>query len=143
MRAWLYDTLVQHEPLQMKMSLTEPLMREHVMPRFTRHTINLSSPFLVYGMGSNSNENLAEDPDHIAHRQFFQIWIHDRGADFGVIDDIVEILKDLLIGASDAASKVTTVRWLETSAEFNNESYGTIFRYVRFQAIISKGSVAA
>jgi len=35
-----------------------------------------------------------------------------------------------------------TIRYLETSAEFSNQTYNTIFRYIRFQAIIAKGAAA-
>jgi hypothetical protein len=31
------------------------------------------------------------------------------------------------------------VHWLETSQEFSDQTFGTIFRYLRLQAVISKG----
>jgi hypothetical protein len=143
MRAWLYDTLVNSVELRTMMGYAEEEMRAQVMPRHSHDTINIKKPFIIYGLGNNTNEDLAEADDHEAHRQFLQIWVHDEGGDFSLIDDILEELKKLLIGASSAPDKVTMVRWLENSQEFNNETYNTIFRYARFQAIISKGRSAA
>ena len=140
MRAWLFDRLTTDEALQTKLGADLAELQQRVRPREASETINIPKPYLIYGMGNNTNEDLAEDRDHEAHRQFFQIWIHDEGGDYSVIDEIVEIVKDRLQNASDAASKVTMVRWLETSGEFANETYNTLFRYVRFQAIISKGA---
>jgi len=143
MRAWLYDLLVGSAELQVAMGYSADRMSAQVMPRRSQETFNILKPFIVYGLGNNTNEDLAEDTDHEAHRQFFQIWIHDDGGDFGRIDDIIEVVKRLLTNASSPVDHVTQVRWLETSQEFNNETYNTLFRYVRFQAIISKGKAVA
>lgn len=102
-------------------------------------SVNSPKPYIVYGLGNDTNEDLSEDSLHEAHRQFFQVWIHDEGASYDQVDDMVEIVKSRLKNASDKNSRITTVRWLETSQEFSNETLNTIFRYVRFQAIISKG----
>lgn len=140
MRAFLYDTLTQSTELQTELGAADAAaMANRVTPRQAQETINLPKPFLVYGLGNDTNEDLAEDDDHEAHRQFFQIWIHDEGGDYTKIDDIVDIVKKLFHGASHAASKISQIRWLETSQEFANETYNTLFRYIRFQAIISKG----
>ena len=119
--------------------LTEEQLTGRVVPRESQDTINLPKPFLVYGLGNSTNEDLAEDGDHEAYRQFFQVWVHDEGGSFDLIDDTIEVVKRRLHLASHAPSKVTLVRWLENSAEFSNETYNTVFRYMRFQAIISKG----
>lgn len=139
MRAWLYDTLRTDTDLQLELGITEAELSTRIVPRESQSTFNLPKPFFVYGLGNNTNEDLAEDQDHEAHRQFFQIWIHDEGGDYGLIDNCITIIKRRLHLASHPPSKVTTVRWLETSGEFANETYNTIFRYLRFQAIISKG----
>lgn len=139
MRVWLFNLLRTSPEIQTLMGYTQEEMNDQVVPRESQRTINLTKPFLVYGLGNNTNENLSEDPDHIAHRQFFQVWVHDDAGSFLMIDRVVEEVKSLLVGASSLADQVTTVRWLETSQEFSNETYNTIFRYVRFQAVVSRG----
>lgn len=142
MRVWLYDTLTSSLELQTYLGGTLEKAQERVKPRQSESVIsnlNLPKPFLIIGLGNNTNESLAEDQDHTAHRQFFQVWIHDEGASYQQIDDMIAVVKKLLTNQQDPASMVTTVHWLETSQEFANETYNTIFRYIRFQAIISKG----
>lgn len=144
MRAWLYDHLTTDEALMAYIGATPETITGRVRPREASETINIEPPFLIYGLGNATNEDLAEADDHQAERQFFQVWVHDRGGSYDRIDDIIEIVKARLRNASDPASKVMQVRYLETSAEFGNETYNTIFRYIRFQAIIgsSKGVTA-
>lgn len=137
MRTWLYQTLIGSDALKTWAGVDS--LTGQVVPRFSQTTINLPKPFLVYGLGNDTNESLSEDADHLAHRQFFQIWVHDEGGDYDRIDRGLGIVKTLLVNQSDRASNLTTINWLETSQEFNSEQYNTIFRYLRFQAIISKG----
>lgn len=142
MRAWLYDRLTTHQPLWEAMGATSTTVKKQVVPRESQSNINLPKPFLVFGLGNETNEALSDENDHRASRQFFQVWVHDEGGSFSRIDNnIIPVVKDLLIGASDKASMVTTILWLETSGEFSNETYNTLFRYIRFQAIISKGAL--
>lgn len=140
MRAWLYDTLIHDIDLQNHLGYDLAQMTSQVMPRESASVIPSVKPFLIYGLGNETSEDLAEDNDHDASRQFFQIWIHDEGGSFTKIDETIPLIKKLLIGKSDPVSNVSTVRWLENSQEFSNETYNTIFRYSRFQAIISKGA---
>ena len=95
---------------------------------------------MVFGLGNSTSEALVDstalDPnDKDAERQFFQVWVHDDSESYSLIDSIVEKVKRRLIGASSTEHKVLTITYLETSAEFNNETYNTLFRYIRFQAI--------
>ncbi len=117
-------------------------MLTRIVPRYSQTTINLPKPFLIYGLGNATNEDLAEDTDHVAFRQFFEVWVHDEGGDFDLIDDIVFEVKKALTGENDPDSMLTHIRWLETSGEFHNDTYNTNFRYIRFQGIISKGAAA-
>ena len=139
MRTWLYDHLTSYEPLQAFLGGTLESAQERIFPRESQSSIPVSAPFLMFGLGNETNEDLAEDVDHCASRQFFQIWVHDRAGSYTTIDDIIPVVKNRLIMASHPPSLVSQVRYLETSAEFSNETYNTIFRYIRFQAIISKG----
>jgi hypothetical protein len=137
-RVWLYDRIVGSTELQVLFGYTTEEWPVQVMPRESRTTIP-KKPFIIYGMGNETNEQLSEDADHKALRQFFQVWLHDEGGDYGRIDEGLEILRLLLQNGSDPDSDLTTINHLENSQEFSNESYNSIFRYARFQAIISKG----
>lgn len=143
MRAFLYDLLTTDAELQSLFGWTLEEAQDRVIPRQSEESINIPAPYIVYGLGNNTNEALAEDTDHTAHRQFFQVWIYDEGGDYGLIDDAIPVVKRILVNAHDTVSKVTTILWLETSAEFYNETYNKLFRYIRFQAIVSEGKRAA
>lgn len=140
MRAWLYDLLTTDVPLQSDLGGAEGI-KDRVMPRRSEGDILSAKPFLIYGLGNSTDEGLVDSTanDGQAERQFFQVWIHDEGGSYALIDDLVKKVKKRLIGASSPANRVTTIRYLETSQEFNNETYNTIFRYIRFQAIIATG----
>lgn len=140
MRAFLHDLLHTDIELQTYLGLTPEELQARVMPRRAERTIDIPKPFLIYGLGNASNMDLSdstanEPNDAEAERQYFQVWIHDEGGDFSVIDDIVEIVKRRLRGAQSTAHGIYTIEYLETSQEFNNETYNTNFRYIRFQAI--------
>lgn len=138
MRTWLYDRLANAPSLQGYYS--DPDLNLIVFPRESMESSAVVKPYLVYGLGTESAEDLAEDNDHTAERQFFQVWVHDEGGDYGRIDEIVGKLKVLLTNASSPADNVIIVRYLETSQEFSHQTLKTLFRYVRFQAIIGKGA---
>lgn len=139
MRTFLYDTLTQSEELQAFLGGSLETAKDRVIPRRSESTVNVPKPFIVYGLGNSTNEALAEDEDHTAYRQFLQIWFHDEGGSYLQIDAMIEVVKKLLVGQRNTAAMVTNLHWLENSQEFSNETYNTIFRYARFQAIISKG----
>ncbi len=140
MRAWLYDTLTSSTDLQTELGGAGGI-GDRVVPRRSEFLVPRVKPFLIYGLGNESSENLSDSTadDVEATRQFFQVWVHDEGGSYVRIDDLVEMIKKALVGKSHPPSKIITVRFLETSQEFSNETYGTNFRYIRFQAIIAKG----
>lgn len=141
MRAMLYDLLTTDPVLQAAMGVTYEELQERVTPRRAQENNDIPKPFAVYGLGNSTNEGLtdstAKNPDG-AERQFFQVWIHDEGGDYTQIDNLVEIVKKRLTGQGNPAYRVITIQYLETSQEFSNETYGTLFRYIRFQAIKAK-----
>lgn len=142
MRAWLYDHLTSDLALQSVLGGVDGI-KDRVNPRHSENTINIPKPFLMIGLGNATNEDLVDDSDPadaFAERQFFQVWIHDEGGSFLQIDEtLIPIVLARLKGAQSPAHRVTLVRYLETSAEFSNDTYNTIFRYIRFQAIRSQG----
>lgn len=147
MRIWLYDLLVSDVPLRTLLGVEatdQTTMMRRIKPRQSETSIptNADIPFLVIGLGNETNEGLGEANDHVAERQFFSIWVHDRGGDYTKIDQIIARVKAILREASSPAYMVTMVNYLETSQEFENQTYNTLFRYIRFQAILSKGAAA-
>lgn len=141
MRAFLYNKLTLDPGLQAELGGAQGILTR-VVPRRSQDDIMVPRPFLVFGLGTESDENLVDSTanDGEASRQFFQVWVHDEGGSYAKVDDLVKLVKDCLIGASDPASNVLTIRFLETSQEFSNETYNTNFRYIRFQAIIGKAT---
>lgn len=139
MRAWLYELLTTDAELADQLGGVEAIV-DRVIPRRGGENVDLPTPYLVFGLGNATNESLGDSTagDVEAERQFFEIWVHDSGGSFLTIDDIIILVKKRLTGASNPAANVITIRYLETSGEFSNETYNTIFRYIRFQAIRAK-----
>jgi hypothetical protein len=141
MRAWLYDTLTDSTELQSDLGGVGGI-GDRVLPRRSQQVIPELKPFVVYGLGNSTAEGLGDSTapnDKDADRQFFQVWVHDDGGSFTKIDTIVAKVIKLLHGAGSPANGVITVIYLETSAEFSSETYGTNFRYIRFQAVKVRG----
>lgn len=135
MRAWLYDQLTGSTLLRSRLGGVEGI-KDRVIPRYSEDDINTPKPFLMYGLGNATSFELSDSTanDSATERQFFQIWVHDEGGSFENIDDIyIPEVKACLVGKSPRG--YLTIGYLETSAEFNNDTYNTIFRYLRFEAI--------
>lgn len=135
----MYDLLTNDVPLKTLVGATRT--DQWLFPRESLVSANVITPYLAYGLGNNTNEDLAEDDDHIANRQFLQIWAFDAGADYNLIDDVLDRVKVLLHNAQSPPDLVTRVGWLERSQDFYQQTLEAVFRYDRYQAIISKGSV--
>jgi len=100
-------------------------------------TSQITKPFIVYTIGNSTSENLAEE-DYRPERQFFQVYVHDKPADYSRIDDIVKAIKDTLVGQRSLEHSVMIIRHLETSRDLDDSTMKTIMRYIRFQAIKEK-----
>jgi hypothetical protein len=144
MRAFLYDTLITSADLQSDLGGDEGI-KTRVIPRRSKEEVaTLAVPFLVFGLGNSTAMGLcdstADDPqDRDADHQFFQVWVHDKGGSYKRVDNIIPKVVACLKGAQSPADGIVTIEYLETSAEFNNETYGTNFRYIRFQAVKMNG----
>lgn len=97
-------------------------------------TANVAKPFLVYHIGNDTDEQLAEN--HPAHRIFFQVYIHDEPGDYQQIDKIGDRLKVLLPGQASPTNQIMTTRFLERSQDLSDEVLRTIFHYLRFQWVL-------
>ncbi|MCA1800473.1 MAG: hypothetical protein LC687_04980 [Actinobacteria bacterium] len=136
MRAWLYN-LITTDPglLAYFEDLLKPgeLFSNRIYQGETLSDRLTPKPYMFYTLGQDSDEFLSETVT--PHRQFFTIYVHDLPSDYSRIDDIIDLLKLALVNKSSKEARVMTIRHLETSADFDDNTLGTILRYVRFQAI--------
>lgn len=127
LRSWLVG-LLEGDP-----SITD-LVGDRIYQASALRTAQMVKPYIVYHLGNDTSEGLSEL--HLAHRQFLQIWVHDEPGDYDLIDEVGDELKELFTGAGSKVDHVITTRFLERSADFNDQVLGTIFRYLRFQIIL-------
>jgi hypothetical protein len=140
MRAWLYLRLKNDAELNTLLdpdddrdfedqAFSSPSMTENDGPR----------PFLVYLVGNATDVAMAEEDADLV-RQFWTIYIHDEPSDYTRIDTLVERVKEIFKNANGqgVGNYIMTTFHLETSRDFDDQTLGTIFRYVRFQSILSK-----
>lgn len=130
MRAWLHQQLTD-----IAATITEG-GPSNIYQNESMLTAVEVKPFWVYSIGNMTSELLSEDMD--PGRQFFQIYVHDEGADYSRIDDHVEIIKAGLRNKNDKDARIINVIFLETSRDLDDQSMGTLMRYIRFQAIVER-----
>jgi len=88
-------------------------------------------------MGNDTDMRLAEY-DVAPHTQFFQVYVHDEPADYDRIDDMVKlVIAAFKYVESSAVNRIITTRYLETSRDLDDAILNTIFRYIRFQFVMS------
>lgn len=143
-RVWLVQTLIGVEG-----DALHDLTRDRVYPRESMNSSVVPDyPYLVIGLGNATNEELGDNPDDFdqePERQFFQVWIHDKlpstGGSYLKVDELIPLVKAALRGKSSPDDNIMEIKYLETSGEFSNETLGTVYRYLRFQAIRGKVKV--
>lgn len=125
MRKWMYDTLRLVTEFGTRVYQGEAILNAKIAP-----------PFAVYRMGNDTNEALWDDqPDNPkAGRQFFQVYIHDKPADYDNIDTLVTKVINALVNTPPPPG-IIAVRYLETSRDLDDATLSTIYRYVRFQLV--------
>lgn len=126
-RSWLYNTLLNDGPLS-------AVVADRVIQGGGLRDANVTVPFIVYHLGNDTDENLAESGP-APHRQFFQVYVHDDSGDYTRIDNIGYLVKNALRNGTDRGD-ILTIRYLETSQDLSDETLNTIFRYLRFQFIM-------
>lgn len=130
-RAWLYGKL-STSPIAEKIGgLDQPRV-------FAKKTMTSSielHPYVVYKLGYNANEAIAEDV--LVERQFLQIWVHDysdgESGDYELIDLVIEEIKQVLHNATSKEHGVILCTYLETSQDLSDETLNTVMKYIRFQ----------
>jgi hypothetical protein len=126
-RSFLYDLLV-NDP---------ELLASHggrVYQSSAMLTAKVRKPFMVYHIGNDTSEMLTDT--HPAHRIFFQVYIHDEPGDYVRIDDLGDRTKELLAGRVSAQDNIQLTRFLERSQDLKDETFNTIFNYLRFQWVL-------
>lgn len=98
-------------------------------------TATTAKPYLIYHLGNNTDENLAEE--HPASRFFFQLYVYDEVGDYVQVDAIGDRLKALLTGMGSKADGILTTRFLERSQDLIDEVLKAGFNYLRFQWVSS------
>lgn len=97
-------------------------------------------PFVVFKLGNDTNEELAETID--VHRQYFQIWVHDYSdtkiGDYTRIDEVLRTLKLRFDSAKSPLDGIIATRYLETSQDLDDATLSTVFKYIRFQFIMKE-----
>lgn len=131
-RTWLYSKLTDPSATALR-----ELIENRVFAKKTMKSSVEEHPYIVFKLGTDSNEALAETVD--VHRQFIQIFVHDYSdtevGDYGRVDSIIAELKKQLVNASSAPDGVISVLYLETSQDLDDQTLSTVFKYIRFQLI--------
>lgn len=129
-RTWVYSRLVER--------VTR--VNARVFAKKSMTSSKEAHPFIVYKLGYNASEELAEDAD--VNRQFIQIFVHDysdgENGDYVLIDEVIRDVKAAFSLANSPGDGVIAVRYLETSQDMNDETLNTVMKYVRFQIIVKE-----
>jgi hypothetical protein len=102
-------------------------------------TAQQTKPYIVYKMMNDSDEGW-DDPDVPArpHRQYFMVYIHDERPSYDNLDGYTDLVKNAFrLNPSSASDRITWITYLERSADFDDVTLDTVFRYLRFQAVMT------
>ena len=132
-RSWVYTMMMNHAPLQ-------ALVGDRIFAKKTMTSSREEHPYIVYKLGHNTSENLAED--QLVTRQFLQIFVHDfadyETGTYDRVDEVLSILKDLFFQQSSPADGVIAIQYLETSQDLDDQTLSTMLKYARFVLIIKE-----
>jgi len=132
-RTWVYGMMMNHAPLQ-------AIVGNRIFAKKTMTSSREEHPYIVYKLGHNTSENLAED--QLVTRQFLQIFVHDfadyETGTYDRVDEVLSILKDLFFQQSSPADGVIAIQYLETSQDLDDQTLSTMLKYARFVLIIKE-----
>lgn len=144
MRTWLYQKMRNDAELMDILRLgaeSDASVQARFFASGSMTTATTKKPFVVYLMGNATDQALAEENVE-AVRQFWQVWIHDSPADYARIDAAHDRIREIFKNAQSVPDGVLTTLHLERSRDFDDELLKTIFKYARYQSIITKVSTA-
>lgn len=124
MRQLIYD----------KLSTIPEFVRVHQGESLTAAPKRERLPIAVYRIGNESPDNIGAGAT--AHRVYFQVYIHDKPADYSRIDDLVVKVQNVF-DLDGSVGEVVEIIYLETSRDLDDAFFGSIMRYVRFQAVLA------
>lgn len=102
-------------------------------------TAQNTKPYIVTKMMNDLDEGF-DDPDVVArpHRQFFMIYLHNERPSYVDLDDWCVLVKNALrLRPSSSKDRITWITFIEQSADFDDVTLDTVFRYLRFQAVMT------
>ena len=143
MRTWLFNRISTHTPLKTIIDTARSsniTLADQVSQGEVLSDRLFPKPYIFYNIGNRTNQNMAEDT--LVYNQFFQIYIHDQPGDYTLIDALVKELINLLNEAvgEEGTYQIVRVRFLEVSGDLDDDTLGTILRYVRFVAVIKENT---
>lgn len=103
-------------------------------------TAQITKPYLVVKLMNDLAEFPDDDPDVVArpHRQFFMIYVHGERPSYADLDNYCDLVKRAFqLNSGSVADRITRTLFLEQSADFDDVSLDTVFRYLRFQAVMT------
>lgn len=134
-RQWVFTTL-SNDP-----GVADLVPAERILANQSGMTAQIARPFIVLKFGNDSDEQIFDDPDipQRPHRQFLEVWCHDARPSYVQIDEILDAVKQALrTDQSSTEAYMMAVKYLETSADMNDDTMDTVLRYHRFQLIMSQ-----
>jgi hypothetical protein len=102
-------------------------------------TAQQTKPYIIVKLMNDLDEGF-DDPDVVArpHRQFFMVYIHNERPSYVDLDDWCSLVKNAFrLIPSSPADRITWITFLEQSADFDDVTLDTVFRYLRFQAVMT------
>jgi len=130
-RQWLYDVLTGDPDVAALVG-----SRVHQGESILRAPTKPELPMLVYRFGNVTSERLGQGST--ANRVFFQVYVHDKPADYTRIDQICAALIGALHQSGPFPGEhILDTIWLETSRDLDDEYFQSVMRYVRFQSTLA------
>lgn len=102
-------------------------------------TAQTPKPYIVVKLMNGIDEGF-DDPDVVSrpHRQFFMIYLHNQRPSYVDLDDWCGLVKNAFrLRPTSSADRITWITFLEQSADFDDVTLDTVFRYLRFQAVMT------
>lgn len=102
-------------------------------------TAQTPKPYIVTKMMNDLDEGF-DDPDVPArpHRQFFMVYLHNERPSYVDLDDWCVLVKNAFrLRSSSSEDRITWITFIEQSADMDDVTLDTVFRYLRFQAVMT------
>ena len=133
LRTWLYGKLTDPADTEL-----QALIGTRVFAKKSMRSSVEEHPYLIYKMGNDTTLDFSEE--FAPHTQFFHIFVEDYAdvetADYMKIDSIIRLLKSRLDQAVAPSEGVIRINYLETSQDLDDNTLQTVFKYIRFSAIV-------